>query len=132
LQTIRMDALRMNTLITRALESHVGSQVAHDLHATHTAVGLDGNPLNIVHRDVAPDNVLLSRSGAVYLGDFGVARAVGNSDVTQPGSPKGKLGYMAPEQARGQQVGPATDLFGLGRVVAEAADVNCGPALREV
>ena len=132
LRTVLKLARREGICLPEALAAHVGAQVAHALHAAHTALGRDGEPLSVVHRDVAPDNVLLSRSGAVYLGDFGVARAAGNVEVTQPGSPKGKLGYMAPEQARGQQVGPATDLFGLGRVVAEAADVNCGPALREV
>src|SRR5204863_5367648 len=85
------------------------------------------------HRDVAPDNVLLSRSGAVYLGDFGVARATGCEDVAHQGAgPTGKRGYMAPEQARGGKIGPAADIFSLGRVIADAADVGCGPALRVV
>ena len=133
LRTVLKLARRHNAVLPEALAAHVGAQVAHALHAAHTAIGLDGKPLKIVHRDVAPDNVLLSRSGAVYLGDFGVARAAGNSDVTQPGAaPKGKRGYMAPEQAMGRGVGPAADIFSLGRVVAEAADVNCGPELRAV
>ncbi|MCA1828146.1 MAG: protein kinase [Myxococcales bacterium] len=132
LRTVLKLARRQNALMPEALAAHVGAQVAHALHAAHTAVGSDGKPLNVVHRDVAPDNVLLSRSGAVYLGDFGVARAAGNAEVTAPGTPKGKRGYMAPEQALGRGVGPAADIFSLGRVVAEAADVNCGPALRAV
>src|SRR5437016_1203707 len=132
LRTVLKIGRRRAAFMPETLAAHIGAQVAHALHAAHTAVSRDGKPLNVVHRDVAPDNVLLSRSGAVYLGDFGVARATGNAEVTQPGSPKGKLGYMSPEQARGQNLGPASDLFGLGRVVAEAADVNCGPALREV
>jgi serine/threonine protein kinase len=103
------------------------------LQAAHTALGRDGKPLAVTHRDVAPDNVLLSRSGAVYLGDFGVARAAGCEDVAHRGEgPKGKRGYMAPEQARGGNVGPAADIFSLGRVIADAADLGCGPALREV
>src|SRR5713226_4463746 len=133
LRTVLKLARRHNALLPEELAAHIGAQVAHALHAAHTAIGRDGTPLHVVHRDVAPDNVLLSRSGAVYLGDFGVARAAGNSDVTQPGTgPKGKLGYMAPEQALGKPVGPQADIFSLGRVVSEAADVNCGPALREV
>ena len=133
LRTVLKLARRQNALMPETLAAHIGAQVAHALHAAHTAIGLDGKPLNVVHRDVAPDNVLLSRSGAVYLGDFGVARAAGNAEVTQPGfAPKGKRGYMAPEQAIGRGVGPAADIFSLGRVVAEAADVNCGPALRAV
>jgi tRNA A-37 threonylcarbamoyl transferase component Bud32 len=132
LRTVLKLARRKNAILPEPLAAYIGAQVAHALHAAHTAVGLDGQPLHLVHRDVAPDNVLLSRAGAVYLGDFGVARAAGNSEVTQPGSPKGKLGYMAPEQATGKNVGPAADIFSLGRVIAEAADVSCGPALRAV
>src|SRR5258708_15218526 len=133
LRTVIKLARANGACLPQELAAHIGTQVAHALHAAHTAVGRDGQPLGVVHRDVAPDNVLLSRSGAVYLGDFGVARASGNTDVTQPGTgPKGKLGYMAPEQALGKPVGPQADIFSLGRVVSEAADVNCGPALRDV
>jgi tRNA A-37 threonylcarbamoyl transferase component Bud32 len=130
LRTVLKSARRHNAVMPEALAAHIGAQVAHALHAAHTAIGADGEPLLLVHRDVAPDNVLLSRSGAVYLGDFGVARASGDE---QPGAgPKGKRGYRSPEQARGQEVGAAADIFSLGRVIAEAADVDCGPALRQV
>jgi hypothetical protein len=105
--------------------AYVGAQIALALHAAHTA------PLAIIHRDVAPDNVLISRDGAVCLGDFGVARARGNWEVTNPGAaPKGKRAYMAPEQAMGEQVGPAADLYALGRVIFEAT--HPGPKLSKV
>ena len=133
LRSVLKIARRNNAVMPEELAAHIGAQVAHALHAAHTAAGRDGHPLQVVHRDVAPDNVLLSRSGAVYLGDFGVARAAGSVEVQQRGAaPKGKRGYMAPEQARGGEVGPAADIFSLGRVIAEAADVGCGQALREV
>jgi serine/threonine protein kinase len=133
LRTVLQLARRHRAVLPEVLAAHVGGAVAHALHAAHTAVGRDGEPLKVVHRDVAPDNVLLSRSGGVYLGDFGVARAAGNFEVTQPGlGPKGKAGYMAPEQAVGRGVGPQSDIFSLGRVIAEAADVGAGPALRAV
>ncbi len=133
LRTALRLARHSNELMPESLAAHVGAQVARALHAAHTACDFEGKPLRVVHRDVSPDNVLLSRSGAVYLGDFGVARAVGSSEVTSPGAaPKGKVGYMAPEQAARQPVGPPADVFSLGRVVAEAADVNCGALLRAV
>src|SRR2546426_232938 len=110
-----------------------GAGGGRGLHAAHPALGRDGRPLDVVHRDVTPDNVLLSRAGAVYLGDFGVARAAGSAEIElRDAGPKGKRGYMAPEQARGGKVGPHADIFSLGRVIAEAADVDCGPALRAV
>jgi hypothetical protein len=126
-------ARRRNVLLPEALAAHVGAQVARAVHAAHHARDRDGQPLHLVHRDISPDNVLLSRSGGVYLGDFGVARARGTAEVTDPeAGAKGKLGYMAPEQARGEPVGPQADVFSLGRVVAEAADVHCGHGLRKV
>ena len=133
LRTVLKLARRHRAVLPENLAAHVGAQVARALHAAHTAVGHNGEPLRLVHRDVAPDNVLLSRSGAVYLGDFGVARADGNTETTEPGvAPKGKRGYMAPEQALGREVGPQSDIFSLGRLVAEAADLGTGRELRAV
>ncbi|HWE22947.1 MAG TPA: serine/threonine-protein kinase [Myxococcales bacterium] len=126
-------ARRRNDPMPEALAAHIGAQVARALHAAHNACDREGHPLHLVHRDISPENVLLSRGGAVYLGDFGVARARGCEDVTDPGGgPKGKLGYMAPEQASCGPVGPQADIFSLGRVVAEAADLRAGHALRKV
>ncbi|TMA10028.1 MAG: serine/threonine protein kinase, partial [Deltaproteobacteria bacterium] len=133
LRTLLKLGRRQNAVMPEVLAAHIGAQVAHALHAAHTALGRDGRPLEVVHRDVAPDNVLLSRAGAVYLGDFGVARAAGSAEIAQrDAGPKGKRGYMAPEQARGGKVGPPADIFSLGRLIAEAADVDCGPQLRAV
>jgi hypothetical protein len=133
LRTALKLARRKNMVMPQELVVYVSAEVARALEAAHRATDADGQPLHLVHRDVSPDNVLLSRDGSVLLSDFGVARALGNSDVTYPGAPpKGKRGYMPPEQAKGQPVGPAADIFALGRVVAEAADVGCGPELRAV
>jgi Protein kinase domain/PEGA domain len=133
LRTALKVARRRNHLMPESVAASVGAQVARALHAAHTACDRDGRPLHLVHRDISPDNVLISRGGGVYLGDFGVARARGSAEISDPAAgPKGKLGYMAPEQATGDPVGPQADIFSLGRVVAEAADVHCGPALRKV
>ena len=133
LRTVLKLARRHHAVLPSNLAAYVGAEVARALHAAHTAIGSDGQPLGLVHRDVAPDNVLLSRSGVVYLGDFGVARAAGNAETTEPGvAPKGKRGYMAPEQALGRGVGPQSDIFSLGRLVAEAADAGASAELRAV
>ena len=74
--------------------------------------------MNVVHRDVKPGNILRSDEGAVKLADFGIAKAMigGTSQITQAGSVLGTAAYLAPEQASGEDVGPAADLYGLGVV----------------
>ncbi len=78
-----------------------------------------GRPLPIIHRDVAPDNIMISNDGQVKVIDFGVAKAVGGfGPQTQTGIIKGKLAYLAPEQVA-QKVMPATDVFGAGIILHE-------------
>ncbi|MCY1014920.1 serine/threonine-protein kinase [Pyxidicoccus sp. MSG2] len=96
--------------------AHIGTEVARGLHYAHR-VKVNGQPLDLVHRDVTPHNVLLSFDGAVKLTDFGIAKA-GNK-LTQPGVLKGKFAYMSPEQARGEAVDARTDIFALGVVLWE-------------
>ena len=99
------------------LVAHLGAQVAAGLSYAHRARGPDGEPLHLVHRDVTPQNVLVSLDGAVKLTDFGIAKA--GDKLTQPGVLKGKFAYMSPEQARGERVDARTDVFALGVVLWE-------------
>ncbi|MFY0528801.1 serine/threonine-protein kinase [Archangium gephyra] len=90
------------------------------LDYVHRRTSSEGLPLNLVHRDVNPPNILLSRIGEVKLGDFGVARAAIHVRLTQADRVRGKLGYLAPEQARGQPFDGRADLFALGLTLHEA------------
>jgi serine/threonine-protein kinase len=89
------------------------------LHAAHELIGDDGRPLDVVHRDVSPHNLLMSTDGTVKITDFGVAKAIGKSHMTIAGQLKGKLAYMAPEQLTGGAVDRRTDVFALGCVLYE-------------
>lgn len=100
---------------TVALE--VASAVARALAYAHEAKDAEGRPLELVHRDVKPSNILLSSSGDTKLSDFGIARAALKRSQTRAGVARGSLGYMAPEQWLGGHPDPRTDVFGLGCVL---------------
>ncbi len=89
------------------------------LHAAHELTGEGGAPLNLVHRDVSPQNVLVSTDGIAKLTDFGVARAESRLTMTKAGNIKGKVPYMAPEQATARSVDRRTDVFAAGSVLWE-------------
>ncbi len=89
------------------------------LHAAHELKDDDGNPLEVVHRDVSPQNLFLAYDGTVRVVDFGVARAAGRLHETRTGIVKGKLAYMPPEQARKQKVDRRADVWALGAVLWE-------------
>jgi serine/threonine-protein kinase len=77
----------------------------------------NGKPLGIVHRDVTPQNVLISQQGEVKLADFGIAKAVGKSEKSSTGVIKGKFAYMSPEQSQGRSLDARSDLFSVGTVL---------------
>jgi eukaryotic-like serine/threonine-protein kinase len=89
------------------------------LHAAHEAVDMRGNRLEIVHRDVSPQNVIVGGDGSSRLIDFGVAKARHRLTETKSGSLKGKYGYMSPEQAKAQPIDRRADLFSAGVVLWE-------------
>ncbi len=91
------------------------------LHYAHTLQDTFGNPLNIVHRDISPPNVLVSYNGEVKILDFGIAKAVSSSrrEETRSGVLKGKFSYMSPEQASGKPLTAQSDVFSLGTVFYE-------------
>jgi TonB family protein len=97
----------------------IGMRVASALDYAHRKRDFEGHEMALVHRDVSPQNVLISYDGDVKLCDFGIAKAVSKVGQTQMGALKGKLQYMSPEQARGNQVDARSDIFSLGAVLFE-------------
>jgi serine/threonine-protein kinase len=90
------------------------------LHAAHEAVSDRGDALEIVHRDVSPQNILVGMDGIPRLLDFGIAKAMGRSANTRGAQLKGKIGYMSPEQITGNPVTRRTDIWGVAIVLWQA------------
>jgi serine/threonine-protein kinase len=105
--------------LTPTLAAFIASQVAAGLHYAHSVCDPSGEPLHVVHRDISPQNILISYEGAVKIIDFGIARAMGRVTHTRVGSAKGKFSYMSPEQGRREGVDHRSDIFSLGVVLWE-------------
>ena len=96
------------------------ADVLRAIDYAHELTDADGKPLNIVHRDLTPQNVLVTYDGVVKILDFGIARAEGRAAKTRQGQFKGKVTYMSPEQARGRELDRRADLFAVGVMLYEA------------
>jgi hypothetical protein len=105
-----------------SLEVHIEIllHVLAGIHYAHDLTDDAGNPLNVVHRDLTPQNVFVTYDGQVKILDFGIARAEGRSSKTRAGQIKGKVSYMSPEQARGRELDRRADLFAIGVMLFEA------------
>ena len=97
----------------------VTMEICKGLTYAHEKRSSDGEELGIVHRDISPPNVLISRQGEVKIADFGLAKARTQIELTDPGVVKGKFGYLSPEAAWGETVDAQTDLFAVGIVLWE-------------
>jgi serine/threonine protein kinase len=123
LATVLRQLYARNANLDPTLVAFVALQVARGLAYAHGLTSATGVPLNIVHRDVTPSNIMLLRSGGVKLLDFGIAKTKGEfalGENTETGVCKGKLPYLSPEQVEGHPLDRRSDLFTLGVVMWEA------------
>ena len=133
LMTISLEHERHGELMSAELCARIVADAAGALHYAHEARDVKGHPLHIIHRDVTPHNILLSRQGVVKLIDFGVAKAATTMHRTQAGFVKGKYPYMSPEQITGQIIDRRVDVYALGLVLYELlTNVRAIPGNNEV
>ena len=116
LEQVRRRALKAKLKLPMPLALGIVAALCRGLAYVHTRTR-NGEPLHIVHRDVTPQNVLLSQQGEVKLADFGIAKAVGKSEKSATGVIKGKFAYMSPEQSRGWPLDARSDLFSVGSLL---------------
>lgn len=98
---------------------YVVSRVASGLNYAHNLKDFQGKQLNIIHRDISPQNIFITYEGDVKIVDFGIAKAATQSTMTQVGMIKGKVAYMSPEQADGKTIDYRSDIFSLGIILYE-------------
>ncbi|MBI2974705.1 MAG: serine/threonine protein kinase, partial [Deltaproteobacteria bacterium] len=119
LSQIHKRCLKNGELIPIKYICYLISEVANGLDYMHHKADSAGKPLGIVHRDISPQNLIVSYSGNVKIIDFGIAKAAFKIDGTETGILKGKFAYMSPEQARGENIDDRSDIFSLGVILHE-------------
>ncbi len=110
---------KMRKSMPPSMCAFIGSKMCEGLDYAHRKKDRHGRPLNIIHRDVSPQNALVSYEGQVKMIDFGIAKAAARNTKTQAGVLKGKFGYMSPEQVRGLPVDHRSDVFAVGTCMYE-------------
>ena len=106
-------------LIPREFAVYIAMEAAKGLDYAHKRTTLQGSPLDIVHRDVSPSNILVSYNGEVKVADFGIVKAANCAETTNEGMLKGKFEYMSPEQAGGKDIDRRSDIFSVGIILWE-------------
>jgi serine/threonine protein kinase len=111
---------KMNRRIPIAITLHIVMEICKGLSYAHDLINPEtGKPLGIVHRDISPPNVLISKQGEIKVVDFGLAKATSQIETTDPGVVKGKMSYLSPEAARGEEVDHRADIFAVGILLYE-------------
>ncbi len=118
--TILRGAARKREFVPFSIVARIVLDAALGLHYAHQFTDSNGNPMNVVHRDISPSNIFVTFEGHVKLLDFGIAKAESRATKTNTGVVKGKYMYMAPEQARGKPADRRADIFALGINLYEA------------
>ena len=126
LSQIHKKCLKDGQLIPLEYVLYFISEVANGLDYMHNKSDAAGRSLGIVHRDISPQNIIISYSGTVKIIDFGIAKAAFKIDPSESGVLKGKFAYMSPEQARGEEIDGRSDIFSLGVILHE---LSCGRRL---
>ena len=119
LKTILKRAQERDQPLTIELALFIASKIAAALDYAHRKRDFENRDMGLVHRDVSPQNVLISEEGDIKLCDFGIAKAASKASHTQAGALKGKLQYMSPEQAWGKAIDRRSDIFALAMVLFE-------------
>jgi eukaryotic-like serine/threonine-protein kinase len=119
LRNLLQAELKRGGTVPIGIAAWIAARVCDGLHYAHNRVGLDGRPMEIIHRDISPQNVMVGYDGRVKLVDFGIARAGAFMERSKPGVIKGKFLYLSPEQLTQNPIDHRADLFALGTMLYE-------------